>query len=215
VTARVEHLTTAGEFSLDGGAWDVENNVWIVGDDSECVVVDAPHDAEALGAALGGRRLRGVLCTHAHNDHVNAAGALADRFDAPIWLHPADHDLWAMTYPDREPDVDFADGATIAVAGAVLTAVHTPGHSPGGICLASADLGPSGVVFTGDTLFHGGPGATGRSFSDFPTILRSISERLLTLPPSTVVHTGHGDSTSIGAESPHYEEWAKGLTTPG
>ena len=87
---------------------------------------------------------------------------------------------------------------------------HTPGHSPGGICLVdeAGALGGGGpVVFGGDTLFHGGPGATGRSHSDFPTIIESIRTRLLTLPADTVVHTGHGDDTSIGAEAPHLDEW--------
>ena len=75
---------------------------------------------------------------------------------------------------------------------------HTPGHAPGAVCLYAADLG---CVFTGDTLFHGGPGATGRSFSDRPTLEASIRARLLDLPPGTVVHTGHGEDTTIGAEA--------------
>ena len=90
----------------------------------------------------------------------------------------------------------------IEVAGSTLTVLHTPGHSPGGVCLVG-----DGVVFSGDTPFAGGPGATGRSFSDFPTILDSIRERLLSLPPETVVHTGHGEDTTIGAEAGSYDAW--------
>ena len=82
--------------------------------------------------------------------------------------------------------------------------LHTPGHTPGGVCLW--DEG-SEVVFSADTLFKGGPGATGRSFSSFPTIIESIRTKLLPLPPATVVHTGHGDDTRIGDEAPHLEEW--------
>lgn len=82
--------------------------------------------------------------------------------------------------------------------------LHTPGHAPGAVCLYGADIG---AVFTGDTLFNGGPGATGRSFSSFGTIIESIREKLLDLPPGTAVHTGHGVSTSIGAEAGHLEEW--------
>ena len=82
--------------------------------------------------------------------------------------------------------------------------LHTPGHSPGACSFHAPQLG---VVFTGDTLFAGGPGATGRSYSDFGTIVESIRTRLLTLPPETVVHTGHGDDTTIGAEAPHLQEW--------
>ncbi|MFF4342186.1 MBL fold metallo-hydrolase [Kitasatospora sp. NPDC001540] len=205
MAARIEQLVTSGEFSLDGGTWQVDNNVWIVGDDTEAVVIDAAHDAAAIHAALGGRRLLAVVSTHAHNDHVDAAPALsALNGGAPVLLHPADQVLWRRTHPDREPDAALADGQELPVAGTVLTVLHTPGHSPGAVSLYAPELG---TVFTGDTLFAGGPGATGRSFSDFPTIVASIRERLLTLPPETVVRTGHGDSTTIGAEAPHLPEW--------
>ncbi|MDT0445312.1 MBL fold metallo-hydrolase [Streptomyces johnsoniae] len=202
--ARVEHLVTSGTFALDGGTWDVDNNVWIVGDDEEAVVIDAAHDADAIAAALGGRALRAIVSTHAHNDHVNAAPALAERTGAPVLLHSADLPLWEQTHPRRQPDGDLADGQVLTVAGTALTVLHTPGHAPGAVCLHAPELN---TVFTGDTLFQGGPGATGRSFSDFPTIVGSIRDRLLTLPPATVVRTGHGDGTTIGAEAPHLQEW--------
>jgi len=200
----LDHLVTSGTFSLDGGTWDVDNNVWILGDDAECVVIDAPHDASAILAAIGSRRLAAILCTHAHDDHVDAAAALADAAGAPIWLHPADRELWDMTYPERAPDHDLADGQTFTVAGAGLAVLHTPGHSRGAVCFHLADRG---WLFSGDTLFAGGPGATGRSFSDFGTIIDSIRDRLLVLDPDTVVHTGHGPDTTIGAERPHLPEW--------
>ncbi len=130
----VNHLVTSGTFSLDGGTWDVDNNVWVLGDDAECVVIDAPHDADAIAAAVGPRRLTAILCTHAHDDHIDAAAALAEATGAPIWLHPADRELWDQTYPDRAPDRDLADGQTITVAGAGLTVLHTPGHSRGAVC---------------------------------------------------------------------------------
>ncbi|MFI7277027.1 MBL fold metallo-hydrolase [Streptomyces sp. NPDC049879] len=202
--ARVDHLVTSGTFSLDGGTWDVDNNVWIVGDDEEAYVIDPAHDAAAVEAALGGRTLRGILCTHAHDDHVGAAPDLADRTGAPILLHPDDLPLWRLTHPDRLPDGELADGQRLSVAGTELRVLHTPGHAPGAVCFHAPALG---TVFTGDTLFQGGPGATGRSFSDFPTIVDSIRDRLLTLPSDTVVRTGHGDSTTIGAEAPHLDEW--------
>jgi glyoxylase-like metal-dependent hydrolase (beta-lactamase superfamily II) len=94
-------------------------------------------------------------------------------------------------------DVDLADGFTIDVGGTTLQVLHTPGHAPGAVCLYAADLG---CVFTGDTLFQGGPGATGRSYSDADQITASIRSRLFSLPDETVVHTGHGDDTTIGAE---------------
>lgn len=201
---RVEHLVTSGTFELDGGRWDVDNNVWLVGDDDEVIVIDAAHDAEAIVAAVDGRRVRSIVCTHAHNDHVNAAPALADRTGAPILLHAADAALWGLSHNDRQWDVDLRDGEAIEVADVEGAILHTPGHAPGAVCLYFPTLE---VVFTGDTLFAGGPGATGRSFSDFPTIIESISSRLLSLPSATVVHAGHGADTTIGDEAPHLDEW--------
>ncbi|MFC6061979.1 MBL fold metallo-hydrolase [Streptomyces ochraceiscleroticus] len=204
MAARIEHLVTSGTFSLDGGTWDVDNNVWIIGDDKEAVVIDAAHDADAILRAVGDRRLLAIISTHAHNDHIDAAPELADRAASPVLLHPDDWPLWKMTHPERLPDGELGDGQVFSVAGTELTVLHTPGHAPGAVCLYAPALG---AVFTGDTLFAGGPGATGRSFSDFPTIVESIKERLLSLPPETKVFTGHGDSTTIGDEAPHLEEW--------
>jgi glyoxylase-like metal-dependent hydrolase (beta-lactamase superfamily II) len=200
----VEHLVTSGTFSLDGGTWDVDNNVWVVGDEHEVIVIDAAHDADAIAAVVGDRRVVAVACTHAHDDHVNQAPALADRFGAPILLNPSEHPLWVMTWPDRAPDGELTDGLVLTAGGIELRALVTPGHSPGSTCLYAPELD---TVFTGDTLFAGGPGATGRSFSSFDTIIDSIRSTLLTLPADTTVRTGHGDGTSIGSEAPHLEEW--------
>jgi len=194
---RVERVVTAGTFNLDGGSWDVENNVWLVGDDDEVLVIDAAHDAEAIELAVGIRHVVAVACTHAHDDHVSAARELAIAAGAPVLLHPADEPLWRMTYPDWRWSRDLADGDVIPVAGQELHVLHTPGHAPGAVCLYAPGLG---AVFTGDTLFEGGPGATGRSFSDRGVLLASIRDRLLTLDDATAVHTGHGDDTTIGAE---------------
>ncbi|KIR61909.1 MULTISPECIES: MBL fold metallo-hydrolase [Micromonospora] len=204
MTARVDHTVTSGTFSLDGQTFDVDNNVWVIGDDSECVVVDAPHDVDAILRTVGGRRVVAILATHAHDDHVRVAPQLARATGAPVLLHPDDRVLWDMVHPDAAPDGELRDGATVEVAGTELRVLHTPGHSPGACSLHAPQLG---VVFTGDTLFAGGPGATGRSYSDFGTIIESIRTRLFTLPPETVVHTGHGDSTTIGAEEPHLAQW--------
>ncbi|MEU4570311.1 MBL fold metallo-hydrolase [Micromonospora sp. NPDC023956] len=202
--ARIDHAVTSGTFSLDGQTFDVDNNVWVIGDDTECVVLDAPHDVEAILRTVAGRRVRAILATHAHDDHVRVAPELSRATGAPVLLHPADRVLWDMVHPDVPPDGELRDGETIEVAGITLRVLHTPGHSPGACSFHAPDLT---AVFTGDTLFAGGPGATGRSFSDFGTIVESIRERLLTLPPETTVHTGHGDSSSIGAEAPHLPDW--------
>jgi glyoxylase-like metal-dependent hydrolase (beta-lactamase superfamily II) len=204
LSARIDHVVTSGVFTLDGASFDVENNVWIVGDDREAIVIDAAHDATPIEEALGGRTVVAIVCTHAHNDHVNAAPELARRSGAPILLHEADRVLWKQTHPDKEPDGPLVDGERLAVAGVALEVIHTPGHAPGSVCLFAPDLG---TVFTGDTLFRGGPGATGRSFSDFPTIIESIRDRLLTLPGETIVRSGHGPTTTIGDEAPHLQEW--------
>ena len=201
MTASVQRVVTSGTFSLDGGTWAVDNNVWVYGDEDEVVVIDAAHDALAIAHAVGGRPVKAIVCTHAHDDHVNVVWELAKELEAPVWLHPEDRVLWDQTH-DRAPDADLTDGQVIEIAGTTLTVRHTPGHAPGAVCLVG-----DGLVFSGDTLFHGGPGATGRSFSDFPTILVSIKGSLLTLPPETVVHTGHGDDTTIGAEASAYDEW--------
>ena len=199
-TARIDKVVISGVFSLDGQDFDVDNNVWLVGDDDEVLVIDAPHDATPIVEAIGGRAVTAIVLTHGHNDHLTAAVALHEATGAPIWLHPADRMLWDVVHPDTAPDRDLADGTRFTVAGTTLEALHTPGHSPGSTCLHAPDLG---TVFTGDTLFSGGPGATGRSFSDKPTILTSITTRLMTLPGDTVVRTGHGDDTTIGAETGH------------
>lgn len=199
MSARIEHVVTSGTFSLDGGTWDVDNNVWLVGDDHEVLVIDPAHDAEKVLEAIGGRVVTALVCTHGHDDHINTVAEVADKVGAPILIHFDDHALWTVVYPDREPDVWLTDGATVEVAGTTLEVLSTPGHTYGSICLYASELG---AVFSGDTLFEGGPGATGRSYSDFPTIVTSIRERLLTLPPDTIVHTGHGPTTTIGAEAP-------------
>ncbi|HVV29934.1 MAG TPA: MBL fold metallo-hydrolase [Mycobacteriales bacterium] len=200
----VTRVVTAGVFSLDGQDFDVENNVWVVGDDSGLLIVDAAHDAEAIAAVVDHRRVQAIVCTHGHNDHVNAAPELSDRVTAPIYLSAADRMLWDQVHPDRAPYDDLRAGDVFRIAGEDIHVLPTPGHSPGGICLY---VPGQDLLFSGDTLFRGGPGATGRSFSDFPTILDSIRTSLLVLPPQTVVRTGHGADTTIGAEAPDYDAW--------
>lgn len=202
--ARISRVVASGTFSLDGGTWEVDNNVWLVGDDREVLVIDPAHDAPAILAAVGDRDVTAIVCTHGHDDHISAAGDLWDATKAPIWLHQADRMLWDRVYPDMGPSGELTDEQTFTVAGVELRALHTPGHSPGSVSLRARDLD---AVFTGDTLFAGGPGATGRSYSDFDTIIASIRDRLFTLPLETVVYTGHGDTTTVGSEIPHLQEW--------
>lgn len=209
-TVRVDHSVTSGTFTLDAETFAVDNNVWVVGDESECLVIDAPHDVEAILAVIGSRKVKAILCTHAHDDHVRLAPALRERVLAPIMLHPDDRPLWELAHggPGDQYgelwDVDLADGQTVTVGGTDLHVLHTPGHAPGAVCLYAPDLG---CVFTGDTLFRGGPGATGRSYSDRATLKASIRAKLFTLPDDTIVHTGHGQDTTIAFERVLMEAW--------
>lgn len=201
---RIERVVTSGMFSFDGGTWQVDNNVWLLGDDDQVLIIDAAHDAGAIEAATGGRKVSAIACTHGHNDHVNAAPALGDAVGAPVLLHTADLELWHQIHPDEVPDGELVQGEVMRVAAVEIRVLATPGHTPGSVCLYVPALE---IVFTGDTLFASGPGATGQSSSDFPTIIRSIRDRLLSLPPQTRVLPGHGESTTVRNEAPHLEEW--------
>ena len=204
--ARIDHTITSGTFSLDGHSFDVSNNVWVIGDDTECVVIDAPHDVGAILDVIGDRTVRAILATHAHDDHVRVAPGLSMITGAPVLLHPADMVLWRLVHPHVDPVASLGDGQVITVAGTELQVLHTPGHAPGACCFHAPEIG---VVFTGDTLFQGGPGATGRSYSDYGQIVESIQRKLITLPPHTGVHTGHGDSTTIEAEIARVAAWGR------
>lgn len=166
-------------------------------------MIDAAHDATAIADAVGDRRVAMIVCTHGHNDHINAAVDLAAQVDAPVHLHPADRMLWDAVHPGRPPDRSLTEDDVLTVAGTHLRVLHTPGHSPGSVSLYDE----RGHVFGGDTLFKGGPGATGFDYGDFDQIIASIRDRLLVLPHTTRVLTGHGESTAIGEEAPHLQEW--------
>ncbi|HEU0257620.1 MAG TPA: MBL fold metallo-hydrolase [Microbacteriaceae bacterium] len=202
--ARVGRLVTRGVIHVDGRDVALENNVWLVGDANEVIVIDPAHDPEATLAAVDGRLVTTILITHGHADHAGAALRFAELVDAPVFLHPADLELWSESHPDRQPDGVLVDEAVFTVRETPIRVLHTPGHTPGSVSFLAPTLG---AVFTGDTLFEGGPGATRWSYSSFPVIVDSIRTRLFTLPPQTVVHPGHGRSTTIGAERPQLAQW--------
>lgn len=207
--ARIERVVTTGAIGvgrpgLPPEGIELENNVWLLGDDQQVLIVDAAHDPDAIVRAVGEREVLGLLLTHGHEDHVNAAVATAQALDTHIYLHPSDLFLWTETHGDTMPDFELADGASFTVAGVDVTTVHTPGHTPGSVCFVVPELG---TVFSGDTLFQGGPGATRWEYSSFEQIVESIRAHLFNLPASTAVKPGHGASTSIAEEQPALEAW--------
>jgi len=185
-------------------------NAYLVVDDAtrECAVVDPGEEAGLILhkiAALGVRPTA-IWITHAHLDHVMGIPRVKRETGAPVYLHPADRELYdhavqqglAFGIPVEtlpSPDREFVAGEQVRVGGLVFTPRHAPGHSPGSVCLVG-----DGVVFTGDVLFAGSIGRTDLPGGDFETLIRSVERELLTLPDSTIVYSGHGPETTVGQE---------------
>lgn len=188
-------------------------NTWLVGDDEEVIVIDPGTDAAAVLDAVGDREVMAVICTHGHEAHVAAAIEVADRDAAPIALHPLDRVWWREAHPDEDPDIDMADGGIFEVADVQLEVIHSPGHSPGSVCLYCEDLG---AVFSGDTLLESGPAQHDGEFPDMAGQLTAIGEQLLTLPRNTRVLPGHGDETTVAAAEKQFDAWAtaRGTAAP-
>ena len=161
------------------------------------MVIDAPHDVEAILALVGERRLKAIVCTHAHDDHVRVAPELRERAGAPILLHPDDRPLWSSPTRTCSGTSTCADGQVLEVGGAALTVAAHARARAGAVCLYVR--GPRLRLHRR----HPVPGRARchRTVVQRPdVIVASIESRLLTLPDETVVHTGHGDDTTIGAE---------------
>lgn len=205
MTARVECVVTSGVISSgDGVDRTTETNTWLVGDDDEVIVVDAGHDSAAILAAVGDRDILAVICTHGTTAHVGAALGVAERDEAPVALHPRDRILWDIVHPDDVPDIEIEHGGVFEVADERLQVLHTPGHTAGGVALHAAELS---AVFTGQTLGSAGPGSVEGAHGDFPTLLTSIGERLLTLPGPTRVLPARGEETTIAAQDQDFDTW--------
>jgi glyoxylase-like metal-dependent hydrolase (beta-lactamase superfamily II) len=196
--ARIAQVTAAGGVSAP------DSNGWIVGDDEEVIVVDPGRDADSVLEAVGDREIIAVICTHGHAAHVAAALDVAARDEAPVALHPRDRMLWRETHRDSDPEIDMEDGGIFEVADASLEVIHTPGHSPGSVCLYSEELE---AVFSGDCLLGTGPAPHEGEYPDFPAQLSAIGEHLLTLPSGTRVLPGHGDETTVAAAMKRFDSW--------
>jgi len=176
-----------------------DNNVYIVSDpkSKEALLIDAANEAPRILKELEGLRVSHILTTHGHSDHVQAARRVREQTQARFAYHEADADM--MPFP---ADQRIADGDVFKFGEHELRAIHTPGHTPGSVCFVIGEH-----LFSGDTLFPGGPGNTANPYASFPTIVESIRTKLFNLPDEMQVLPGHGKPTTIGRERPHLDEW--------
>jgi glyoxylase-like metal-dependent hydrolase (beta-lactamase superfamily II) len=177
----------------------VDNNVLVLRctETGEAVLLDAANEHERLLELCDRLGVQRVLETHGHWDHIQAVPQLRDA-GYSVGVTAQD----AAMLPSYDEVID--DDSVVEVGRLRLHTIHTPGHTPGSMCFLLQD---HPILFSGDTLFPGGPGNTSYEGGDFPTIIESVDRRLFTLPPDTIVLPGHGDRTTIGAERPHLQEW--------
>lgn len=187
------------------GPYDNDSYVVACEETSRAVVIDAAAEGDRILAACQGLKVESVLTTHGHFDHIDALDPVKDALGVPWRLHLSDVEI-----AERKPDEALNGGDEIVIGSIALHVIHTPGHTPGSVSFVFEpdDASDVHVLFSGDTLFPGGPGATRWDYSSFGQIMDSLEKELFPrLPDETIVHPGHGASTSIGAERPHLGEW--------
>ena len=177
----------------------MDNNAYVIRDaaGTRALLIDAANDAPRLLDELEGLDVVAIVTTHGHGDHWQALTEVRAATGAPALIHPADQPM--ITW---KPDGELTDGQSLQVGNLAVQVIATPGHTPGSTCLLL-----EGHLFTGDTLFPGGPGNTFGNADAFATVMRSLRERLFTLPDATWVYPGHGDDTTLSAERPSLDEW--------
>ena len=179
------------------GEWD--NTAYVVACRStgKAVIVDAANEADRILGLVDGLDVDQILTTHGHFDHLMALDPVSKALNVPWAMHQADCDIAGQT-----PDVLLEHGDEIIVGDIAVHVLHTPGHTPGSVSFVVEPF-----LFSGDTLFPGGPGATRWDYSSFGQIMDSIEAHLMRYPDTTVVYPGHGASTRLGQERPHLQEW--------
>jgi glyoxylase-like metal-dependent hydrolase (beta-lactamase superfamily II) len=175
----------------------MENNVYVLEcpETHDALLVDACFEADALLRNAEGANIVAIVQTHGHMDHIQALVDLKDELGVPVYAHPAED----YPVPIDEP---LEDGDVISFGKREAKVLHTPGHTPGGVCLLVGRH-----LISGDTLFPGGPGNTWNDPERFASIIEAIRTKLFTLPDDTAVYPGHGKDTTIGNEKPHLQEW--------
>lgn len=192
----------------------LETNCWVVGDDDDgpVVVIDPADEPRVVLEAVGQRKVASIVLTHGHFDHLGAVRNLVEVTGAPFAMHELDAcnvtsaegtggALFGFDVCAPAPSWLLADGDEFQAGEVGFRVLHTPGHTPGGICILARDASGEDHLFSGDTLFAGSVGRTDFPGGDARQLARSIADSLVALQPTTAVHPGHGPDTTIGRES--------------